>query len=186
MQKRNHKLNLQIPTEIKVLKDLWLNIYMDNHLTDTRERSNVRYRQAAMTAMRTYGNLSLANIGRIFNKDHATVLNSMKRHKQDIKYDRMYKVVYNNIEKLVKDALDDYDLRNFNDVEEINPDEMNYHAVVRVYRKHIAKLEHELNSFKDDNAFLRKRLKFHVEQFNILNERYQNVNKQLLIKTGMI
>lgn len=185
MRKTNHKLNLQIPTEIKVLKDLWLNIYMDNNLTDTRERSNVRYRQAAMTAMRTYGNLSLAAVGKIFGKDHATVLNAMKRHKQDIQYDRLYKVVYNNIEKLVKDALDDYDLRNFNDID-INPDEMNYHAVVRVYRKHIAKLEHEVNQLRDDNAALRKRVKFHVEQFNIVNERYQNVNKQLLIKTGMI
>jgi hypothetical protein len=185
MRKNNHKINLQIPTEVKVLKDLWLNIYMDNNLTDTRERSNVRYRQAAMTAMRNHGNLSLAAVGRIFGKDHATVLNAMKRHKQDIQYDRLYKVVYNNIEKLVKDALDDYDLRNFNDID-IDPNEMNYHAVVRVYRKHIAKLEHELNHLRDDNAALRKRVKFHVEQFNIINERYQNVNKQLLIKTGMI
>lgn len=185
MQKNNRKLNLQIPTEIKVLKDLWMEIYLDNNLTDTRERSNVRYRQAAMTAMRTYGNLSLAAVGRIFNKDHATVLNAMKRHKQDIQYDRLYKVIYNNIEKLVKDALDDYDLRNFNDIE-LNPDEMNYHSVVRVYRKHIAKLEHEVNSLKDDNAALRKRVKFHVEQFNIINERYQKTNQRLLIKTGMI
>lgn len=185
MKKINYKMNLQIPTEIKVLKDLWLNIYRDNSLTDTRERFNVRHRQAAMTAMRNHGNLSLAAVGRIFGKDHATVLNSMKRHKQDIQYDRLYKVVYNNIEKLVKDALDDYDLRNFNDVN-IDPDEMNYHTVVRVYRKHIAKLEHEVNQLRDDNVALKKRVKFHVEQFNIINERYQNVNRQLLIKTGMI
>lgn len=179
------KNQVNIYTEQKVLMELWSEIYKANNLTDTRERNNIRYRQATMTAMRTHGNLSLSAIGSIFGKDHATVLNAMKNHKLDVDYDKLYRQIYYAIEKFVKDTLDEYDLRAMKIDDDIKKD-MDYHSVVRVYRKHIAELEHENNKLKEEQAALKKRVKFLTEQYSIVNEKYHNVNNKLLIKTGMI
>lgn len=179
------KNQVNIYTEQKVLMDLWAAIYKENKLTNTRERNNIRYRQAAMTAMRTHGNLSLSGIGSIFDKDHATVLNAMKNHKVDINYDKIYRQIYMSIEKFVKDTLDEYDLRVM-EVDDHLDKNMNYHSVVKVYRKHISELEHENQKLKNQQEELEKRVKFLTEQYSIVTEKYHTVSHKLLTKTGMI
>lgn len=179
------KDQVSIYTEQKVLMELWAEIYKANNLTDTRERNNIRYRQAAMTAMRTHGNLSLSAIGSIFGKDHATVLNSMKNHKYDVNYDKLYRQIYIAIEKFVKSTLDEYDLRSIKVDEQLDKD-MDYHKVVRIYRKHISQLEHDNTQLAEANKSLEEKVKYLTEQHNLISKKYHIVNNKLLIKTGMI
>ena len=174
--KDNTKMQVSVYTEQKVLMDLWDQIFKANNLTDTRERNNVRYRQAAMTSMREHGNLSLTSIGSIFNRDHATVLNAMKNHKSDINYDKLYRQIYFSIEKLVKDTLDEYDLR-YMEIDKDLDRTMDYHTVVNIYRKHMAELDKEKYSLSIELEEIKTKYKNLSNQFQILSNRNNSLNE---------
>ena len=169
------KDQVNIYTEKKVLQELWNEIYVVNSLTDTRERHNVRYRQAAMSAMRIHGNLPLSTIGKIFNKNHATIINAVRNHKSDIEFDKTYKQIYFSIERLVKDALDDYSLRII-DIDSQLDREMNYASVVKVYRNHITELEKENLALKIEAEEATNKYNNLIKQFKIINDRNDSLN----------
>lgn len=176
MKKRFVNTNLEIATEYKVMADLWRDIEKEFEITKSRNRKNVIYRYSAMVAMKKHGNLPLADIGSIFNKDHATVIHANKAHQANYDYDKRYLNVYLNIESLVKESLDHYELRT-TDIPELNSTQQNYDGVVRVYRKYI-------NQIEDDNANLKLKMKLMekkydamVKQFNTIVERNQRLNE---------
>lgn len=166
---------VSVYTEKKVLQELWNEIYVVNSLTDTRERHNIRYRQATMTAMRIHGNLPLSTIGKIFNKNHATIINAVRNHKSDIEYDKIYKQIYFSIERLVKDALDDYNLRVI-EIDSKLDKEMNYASVVKVYRNHITELEKENLALKIEAEEATNKYNNLIKQFKIINDRNDSLN----------
>lgn len=169
------KNQVNIYTEKKVLEELWNEIYVVNRLTDTRERHNIRYRQATMTAMRIHGNLPLSTIGQIFNKNHATIINAVRNHKSDIDFDKIYRQIYFSIERLVKDALDNYNLRVIEVDSQLN-DKMNYNSVVKVYRNHITELEKENLALKIEAEEATNKYNNLIKQFKIINDRNDSLN----------
>ena len=57
----------------------------------TRKREIVKARQVAMYFLKKYSKKSLASIGAIFKKDHATVLHSCRVVAEDMKSDKFYR-----------------------------------------------------------------------------------------------
>ena len=167
---------IEIVTEFRVLSKLWNSISKNFGITNSRQRRNVRFRHAGMTAMRNHGNLSLNDLGKIFDKDHATVLHAMKQHEMNYRYDREYKAIYMDIEKMVKDTLDEYELRDHT-LPELSSIEMNYHSVVKVYRNHITELESKNSKLKNNLEEATNKLDAIYKQFNTIVNRNDELNK---------
>lgn len=167
---------IEIVTEFRVLLRLWKSIAKEFEITNSRQRRNVRFRHATMTAMRTHGGLSLNDVGKIFEKDHATVLHAMKLHEMNYRYDREYKAVYMDVEKMVKDTLDEYELRDFT-LPELSSIEMNYHSVVKVYRGHITELESKNLKLKTQLEEATNKLNAIYKQYNTIVNRNDELNQ---------
>ena len=65
-----------------------------------RVRLYVQARTAIASILRFKYNMSLCNIGRAMNKDHSTIINMIKNHKTDMKYDEIYRNRYQQIKQL--------------------------------------------------------------------------------------
>ena len=65
-----------------------------------RVRLFVQARTAIASILRFKYNMSLCNIGRAMNKDHSTIINMIKNHKTDMKYDEIYRNRYQQIKQL--------------------------------------------------------------------------------------
>jgi hypothetical protein len=173
MSPTSRSKKLKIVSEYDTLSALWREIYEKNNLTDTRERSNLRYRYATMASMRLYGNLSLASIGSIFGQDHATVLNALKKHKVDIKYDTLYVKIYNEISLIVKEVLMQYNLIDDYLLKEIPENKRSYDSVVKVYRDELNSLNIKITRLNNEKSELERTVDFLKNQFKILNDRYK-------------
>lgn len=64
---------------------------------DNRRRPNIIIKHAFFVNCRELTSLSLADIGSILNKDHATVIHAEKKHEENMIYLRGYKEVYNDM-----------------------------------------------------------------------------------------
>ena len=67
-------------------RNYWSTIEETHDVGRNRERRNVLYSFAFFVACRELSNLSLSTIGRILNKDHATVIHAMKSHESTENY----------------------------------------------------------------------------------------------------
>ena len=65
-----------------------------------RVRLFVQARTAIASILRFKYNMSLCNIGRAMAKDHSTIINMIKNHKTDMKYDEIYRNRYQQIKQL--------------------------------------------------------------------------------------
>lgn len=75
---------------VNIVCDLY-NIYPKKIFQDTRKRELTKCRQISMYIARQLTELSLSEIGAYFNKDHATVLHSVKAVQKDIDTNRVFK-----------------------------------------------------------------------------------------------
>lgn len=167
---------ISIITEIDILTSLWYDIKTTYEVKNNRVRRNVRYRSATMVAMREHGNLSLQDIGRIFDKDHATVIHSQKKHEIDFSYDREYRAIYKAVEEHVIKALDAYNLRDFN-LPTPNTHDYNRDEVIDQYKGKIAELENKVSELSYETAEAKKLQKFYQNQHEYLKERYDTLNE---------
>lgn len=167
---------ISIITEIDILTALWRDIKNSYDVKNNRQRRNVRYRSATMVAMRKHGNLSLHDIGKIFERDHATVIHSQNKHEVDYNYDKEYRAIYQAIEEHIIKTLDAYDLRNF-DLPQLHADNSNRNEVIDEYKEKIVELEDKVKGLVQDNIEAKKMQNFYQKQHEYLKERYDNLNE---------
>jgi len=178
--KRSYTIDqIDVITENKVMYNTWKKISVENGVHPTsRVRHHIRYRHAVMVAMKIHSSLSLSSIGKIFGKDHATVLHAKKCHDSNIRFDKAYKAIFYSAEKFVKDSLDAYDLRHI-DVPGLNDSEMNYENVVRVYKAHINKLEESIVNLRTESKDYQNKYEHMIHQFKILNDQNKKLQNKL-------
>lgn len=75
------------------------------NVTNTRERTNIIHRHAFFTIARASTTLSLASIGGILGRDHATVLHACRNHEINYNYDPSYRIVYDDMFVRMEDYL---------------------------------------------------------------------------------
>lgn len=184
MKKKYSKHHIEVVTEQAALENLWANIKENYSVGETRDRYNVMYRHATMVAIRVHGNISLSIIGRIFRRNHATVIHAQKNHEANYKYDKSYREIFLGVEKLVKDALDEYDLRHV-EIQDLSQTSMDYTSVVRVYKQQVNELEltiaklklevSEANALRDHANKNAKEIYQRNKSLNELVIRYKNL-----------
>jgi len=76
-------------------------VYGVNPLNKKNERPNVWCRTAISVVLRKEGN-TLESIGQFLNKDHTTILYGVKKHQDNLTYDKEYKVFFKSFEKAYK------------------------------------------------------------------------------------
>ena len=90
------------------IQTLWKEIQQANQIRDNRIRENIRWKHAFMCVVSEQTVLSLKEIGRVLNKDHATVIHARKMHESNMLCDERYRNIYNMISAEVEETLDQY------------------------------------------------------------------------------
>jgi hypothetical protein len=95
----------------KALYKLWDRIKKENDVAEvSRVRKNVIYRHSFLVSARKNSTLSLSEIGRIMNKDHATVLHACKQHDTNYRFDINYKSVYYIVNEMVRTEMTQFNV----------------------------------------------------------------------------
>lgn len=89
-------------TEYEILREFFKEYAKAANFVDNRKRENIIVKHAFCVAATQLTSLSLATIGSIINKDHATVLHAKRKHKENIRFLSNYKHVYNSMHKSIK------------------------------------------------------------------------------------
>ena len=153
-------------------RNYWSTIEDSHQIGKSRHRRNVFYRHAFFVACREITQLSLATIGRMLDKDHATVIHAMKAHEINYRFDTQYRNIYTEIFTCLNDIISDntekvYDViksRVSNIDEELFKDHVieMYKQKLELQENHYqAKLEPlnaELNKIRKHNKQLQKRV----------------------------
>lgn len=95
---------------VNIVCDLY-NIYPKKIFQDTRKRELTKCRQISMYIARKLTDLSLSEIGAYFNKDHATVVHSVKAVQKEIDTNRVFKSELSLLLSRTKKAIYDKNLR---------------------------------------------------------------------------
>ena len=93
-------------TEYEILRMFFKEYAKAANFVDNRKRENIIVKHAFCVAATELTNLSLATVGSIINKDHATVLHAKRKHKDNMRFLSNYKHVYKNIHKSLTLNLD--------------------------------------------------------------------------------
>jgi chromosomal replication initiator protein len=72
----------------------------------SRKQDLIKARQIAMYFIRSYTKFSLEGIGKLFNKDHATVLNAIRNVTNYIETDKIYKNELINLKLMFDEKLE--------------------------------------------------------------------------------
>lgn len=87
------------------LIEYWKAVENTHNIAKNRERKNVMFRHAFMVVAKELSSLSLAAVGSILNKDHATVLHAIRQHEGNMKFIHMYSRIYKNMYMDISDLL---------------------------------------------------------------------------------
>lgn len=113
---------------VEIICDFY-SIYPKKVFTINRKREIVKCRQLSMYIGRCLTNLSLPEIGAFFNKDHTTVIHSIKAVEKDMETNKKFKHEVNMLLFKIQKAISEDNLR---DKYFCNP--MIYSRIVRRYR----------------------------------------------------
>jgi len=84
----------------------WWNKHSEQYkIRNTRERRNIIHKHSFFTIARNSTTLSLASIGAILGKDHATVLHAWRNHESNYKYDPSYRMIFDDMCVSIEDFL---------------------------------------------------------------------------------
>lgn len=89
-----------------MLRVLWLEIVKTNNVTSSRDRRNVTFRHIFCVCARQLSSISLKSVGRILDKDHATVLYALRQHEWLMVHDAGYLSTYDNIYSQMADLIE--------------------------------------------------------------------------------
>ena len=160
---------IDIITQETVLNELWKELVKKYKVTESRQRRNVIFRHAFATAARANSDLSLKAVSKIINKDHATVLHSMKQHEMNYIYDDEYRNVYDNIAQTVTEQLSEYRFnasRKGSTVSVITAD-----RGLRLQNEH---LKRQIEDLKKDIEILKE---LHANQIKSISKNYKQAIK---------
>ena len=168
---------INIATEFKALKELWRAIEEEFDLNSGRKENVIRYRHSAIVAMRKHGNLSVTDIGAIFNRDHSSVSHAWKKHHKNeaYKYDKNYAGVYQQVESLVIDCLVEFNLRH--PAVDTSSLDLTLNEELKKLRTYAAELEDKLS--KATSELSMKEIGFNklLDQLKISQSRNEELNK---------
>jgi hypothetical protein len=163
-------------TDYETIKLFFDKYASENNFVNNRKRENVIIKHAFFTAVKQLTNLSLASIGSLLNKDHATVLHAYKKHEDNMIYLPGYKQVYGNIYNSLYLNLEIYsDVKEANSISEIK--ELRF-RIINISQKLRSKLV-EIYNLKEKNEFLVKHSKA-VHARNVILEKELARVKNLL------
>jgi hypothetical protein len=104
--------SIKLMSEHLILKRFWEEYSRKVGFTDNRRRENIVIKHAFMVVARKLTGCSLSEIGKILNKDHATVVHANKNHEGNMKFLPSYSIVYKEIDYNLKKMLDYKELEN--------------------------------------------------------------------------
>jgi len=158
------------------IQELWERIAREHNVQPTRDRYNVIHRHAFAVACLENTVLPMKQIGKILNRDHATVIHSRKNHKWNLINDKTYARVYNLFTSEIEKTCERYDdqlqelLRErsikINDSDIINNWELTYERKIkRLQERYVGEVE----VLQHTNKSLVKALKRAEERAKNLN-----------------
>ena len=167
-------------------RNYWSTIEETHDVGRNRERRNVLYRFAFFVACRELSSLSLSTIGRILNKDHATVIHAMKSHESNYRFDAQYREIYTEIHTCLKDIIGENTEQVYNVIKQramhVDPDLYHDH-IIETYKKRLAAQERE---HKDSTAVLKDTLLKTQKHNRILKKRMDWLNNECLRLKNLI
>lgn len=163
-----------------ILKEFWESVSEINGVYNNRERRNIIYKHSMFMCARELTSLSLSSIGKLLNKDHATVLHAIRNHSINYLQDGQYRDVYDQMYAQLEQRMDKFN----SDVSDVierrlnNMDADVYRTtMISMYKKKIEKQKkaHEMqtDALKKEVSILRKQLK-------ISRDREVSLNKECL------
>jgi len=156
----------------KCLTRFWEDLKNKNTITESRDRRNIIYRYCFVNIVREATTLSLAAIGKILNKNHATIIHALKVHESNYKYDHDYRIIYEQM----KITLEDLFLNNGFGNELINEDMTRFEkhdrllALSRRLRNKIIEIERLKSTYKMSMITVKG---IQVENQNLNEENYR-------------
>ena len=180
----NEKAILAHDQELLV-KDFWKTIVLTHNVGKSRERRNVIFRHSFFVSTRELTNLSLAAIGKMLGKDHATVLHAIKHHKANYTYDPLYRNIYDDLYASMAEMIHGHNEDIYNAIENrmknLDLDMFN-DEMIKMYKKKLEtqreQFELQVDSLKRDVSRLKKQLRTTQERAEFLNKealRYKNL-----------
>lgn len=173
----NKSQSIAVSIEYRAAKMFWDRFSTLKGFEDNRQRPNIILKHSFSVACRSITGLSLAEVGSIIDKDHATVLHSEKNHESNLMYLNGYKNIYNEIyQGLLKVLQYEDDVTSAEDCMTVK--ELRYRLVSTSQR--LREKINQINDLKqgyklgltEENAFLKK----HNKQ---LYERNKKLEKEL-------
>lgn len=156
-------------TQYETLRNFFNEYAINSGYVDNRKRENVIIKHAFCVASTELTKLSLAAIGSIVDKDHATVLHAKKNHEDNLVFLPSYKEVYNAMYKGLINTLEtDGDV---NDINLITSEKELRSRLVETSRRLRYKIK-EINS-------LHKHIKDHPHEAVQENKALKKINRQL-------
>ena len=173
----NKDQSIAVSIEYRAAKMFWDKFSSLKGFQDNRQRPNIILKHSFSVACRSITGLSLAEVGSIIDKDHATILHSEKNHESNLMYLNGYKNVYNEVyQGLLKVLQYEDDVTSAEDCMTIK--ELRY-RLISTSQKLREKI-YEVNNLKqgykiglsEENEFLKK----HAKQ---VHERNKKLEKEL-------
>ena len=139
------------------------NIKYDNLKSKSRERNNVMQRRAFMYLLKNH-DMTSSEIGKVFNRDHATVLANHTKHDQDIEIGyKDYKKIFGNIKREFIFKMHTVDNTIQTLMEIITAENALRHDDLIDEKKRNVKLKKTIEKLKKEKQYLK-------DQLNILNK----------------
>ena len=161
-------------------RNYWSTIEETHDVGRNRERRNVLYRFSFFVACREVSNLSLSTIGRILNKDHATVIHALKNHESNYRFDAQYREIYTEIHSCLTDIIGANTEKVYSVIRDramqVDPDLYHDH-IIETYKQRIASQEREHN---DKTEVLKSTLLKTQKHNKTLQKRVDTLNTECL------
>ncbi len=79
-----------------------MNVTYEDAISKDRSRSLILTRGICYAILKTYLGITLVAIARLFNRDHTTIINGLRMHKQDMQTNDIYAEQFEEIRFLLK------------------------------------------------------------------------------------
>ncbi len=164
-----------------MLAKFWNQHAQEYGVKNTRHRNNIIHKHAFFVISRLSTTLSLAGIGGIIERDHATVLHACKSHESNYKYDPSYRIVYDDM--FVR--MEDYLLENGIVPNTVNDEMKNDNEVRDIHFKFLSVSRRlrdktrELNSLKNSVDVRLKRAESIQKHFTGMQSRIYQLESEL-------
>lgn len=178
---KNYDNAITLLDQEMLMIEFWETLCQTHNISNNRQRRNVIYRHAFMTACRKFSNLSLGTIGKICEgRDHATVLHAQRCHSPNYMYDTTYRNAYDAISNSLIEILDTHtDKVEALMMQKLNQKDIDAYtqSMVSVYKK---KMEKQKNRYEEEIVSLKKELSIIRVHLKKQSSRANKLDKECL------